>query len=102
MYKILLYKPDGTIEESHQKNKPDLAQLQSAVGGLIETVPHLIKIGEHKRGTAFINEESQLENMPFNPMATMIWLNNLGPGPFRYPPRLYGNMIYYCKVKEQK
>lgn len=84
-----------------QTTRPQLKQLQSAVGGLIERVPHFTEyLG--LRGVAFCNEEGRPEmlNLPRNEEATKAWLKNLGPGPFRYEPELFGDVIFYSPDDE--
>lgn len=101
-YLVVILKTDGTRWQSTQPNAPDLYQLQKAVGGFIETVPHfraLTHDGQsYKRGTCFCNEEGKITGLPVNVQATKAWLDNLGKGPFRYPPVLHGDCIYYAKV----
>lgn len=97
-YVVVVFKVDGTIESSEQKSKPELDQIKKVVEGWIETVPHFTRYGDHTRGMAFCNEEG-LYNKAFNAKATQAWLENLGKGPFRYEPRLHGNVIYYAKIK---
>ena len=98
-YEVIVIKPDGEITKTRQVKKPEYEEIRKTVGGLIQQVPHLMKLEDHKRGTAFVNEEGIIHNLPFNAKATEIWLENLGKGPFSYPPHLYGNMIYYAKIK---
>lgn len=98
-YAVIILRPDGTRTETIQAKAPEYDQLKEAVQGYIETVPHLSKLDPYKRGRAYVNEEGILKNMPFNEQATRVWLENLGKGPFRYPPRLHGPMIYYAKMK---
>ena len=102
-YLVVILKTDGTRWRATQPKAPDLDQMQKAVGGFIETVPHFTKLtheGEHlSRGHCFCNEEGKITGLPINEQATKAWLDNLGKGPFRYPPVLHGDCIYYAKVK---
>jgi hypothetical protein len=99
-YKIVKIYSDGKIEESVQAKAPDYETLRSFVGGSIQYVPHLAKIEcmSLKRGQMVVNEEGMLHNMPYNAVATAIWRENLGKGPFAYEPLLYGNAIYWAKL----
>jgi hypothetical protein len=97
-YVVIIIKPDGSVTSSEQKSSPDLEQVNKAVEGHIEQVLHFTRYGDHRRGIAFVNEEGRYTK-PFNAKATQAWLENLGKGPFRYPIELFGNMIYYAKIK---
>lgn len=91
-FKITVIKPNGEKDSLTQPKSPDLKQLQGAVEGLIETVPHLVKF-EGRNCEAYCNEEGRLHNLPLNPEATKVWLSNLGRGPFRYEPQILGNLV---------
>ncbi len=86
---------------SKQATRPDLKQLQAAVGGLIERVPHFEEYNGLK-GVAWCNEEGrpELNNLPLNEEATKAWLQNLGKGPFRYKPELFGDVVFYSPDDE--
>lgn len=99
MYKVITLLANGETKEQLQPKAPDLKQLQAIVGGYIETVPHFTKFGDMKRGVAYCNEEGLLRGLQFNAAATSAWLQNLGKGPFGYPPRLHGDVVFYAKVK---
>src|SRR5436189_1794406 len=100
-YKIVKIAPDGNITQEIQPKAPKYDEIRNYVGGLIQQVPHLSKIDcmSLKRGQMMVNEEGILHNLPYNPVATKIWRENLGSGPFSYEPRLYGNAMYWAKVK---
>ena len=100
-YKIVKISPDGNITQEVQAKAPKYEEIRNYVGGLIQQVPHLHKIDcmDLKRGQMWVNEEGTLLNLSYNPVATKIWLENLGSGPFSYKPRLYGNAMYWAKVK---
>jgi hypothetical protein len=60
------------------REPPGLKELQEAVGGYIETVPHLttIRTLEDKKYVsciAYCNEEGKLEQLPYNARATLAW-----------------------------
>lgn len=98
-YSVVVFKVTGEIERTVQPKAPDLAQMQKVVGGYIESIVHFTKYDGMKRGSAFCNENGIAEGLPFNINATQAWLAALGPGPFRYEPRLMGNVIFYSKQK---
>lgn len=100
-YKIIKIQSDGKIEEVIQPKAPTYEDQRAFVGGLIQFVPHLTKIElfDLKRGQMVINEEGMLLNLPYNAVATKIWRENLGKAPFSYEPKLYGNAVYWAKVK---
>lgn len=94
MNKTTILKTDGTrVVREYPEGRPTLKEEQAAVGdGLIETVPHL-ELFEGEQCVAFCNEEGRIDGLPFNADATKLWLANLGKGPFRYEPLLYGDVI---------
>lgn len=74
-----------------------LEELQTAVGGFIETVPYLSsitidEIGPHKC-VAFCNEEGKLIGLPLNVVATKMWADQL-PEHFALNDALYGDVIF--------
>jgi hypothetical protein len=102
-YMVIITAPDGTETTSIQAKAPDYPQIRAAVNGMIEHVPHFSRY-EHagvsyKRGQAYVNEEGLIRQLPINGEATRQWLMNLGKGPFRYQPRLFGTMIFWAKIK---
>ena len=101
-YTVIIIAPEGITSNTVQSKAPEYEQIKNTVGGLIQQVPHLTKLGSHKHGQMYVNEEGRLNNLPFNPEATRIWLNNLGDGPFSYEPQLYGVAIYWAKVSKVK
>lgn len=81
MYHVFTIATDGTVTKEEQKKAPDLAQLQKAVGGYIETIPYVTTF-EHdgityKRGTACANEEGLLKGHAENPIATKLYRDAL-------------------------
>lgn len=98
MYAVIKIITDGQIIHETSLKAPTYEVLREFVGGLIQYVPHLTKFENYKRGQMVVNEEELIHNLPYNQMATIIWLDNLGKGPFSYPPELYGNAIYWAKI----
>lgn len=103
MYTVIVFRTDGTIEKTEQKKAPAYEQLRGVVGGLIQTVPHMTKYGDYKRGQCFCNEEGQVYNLPFNANATKAWRDALGYDrkdlgtKWSYEPNLFGDVIFYAK-----
>ena len=66
MATITIYKTDGTktVEERPADQYPDLKELQSFVGGLIQAVDYYI---EESGAVAYANEEGLLLGMEINP-----------------------------------
>lgn len=91
---MLIFKPSTIEPEVHPfKRPPKLQELQRAVGGWLEAVPHFLAIkhaGREHRCVAFCNEDGKLERssyshsfvgpLPINMEATRRWqqLNPLG------------------------
>lgn len=78
-HRMLVIQPGQTIEESvsttHAKS-PNLGELQRAVGGCIETVPHLTSFtqaGRKVRCVAYADEEGRLKGLPRNDAASKLW-----------------------------
>lgn len=97
-YTVVVMSPDGRRVRTTQARRPDLDQLQRAVGGFIETVPHFTRLGELRRGVAYCNEYGRLHRLPLNADATTEWRKCLGSGPFRYEPTLLGSVVFYAKT----
>jgi hypothetical protein len=97
-YNISVIKSDGAVIRTRQDKQPNLEQLQAAVGGDIQPVPHFRKFENHV-GVAYADEDGQMKNLPLNMLATTMWLQNLGKGPFSYPPRLFGNVVFINREK---
>lgn len=68
----VIYKTDGTREFLKFDKPIELAVLNKAVGGSIETVPYW---NEHlsRKCVAFCNEEGKLLGLPFNGKADLLW-----------------------------
>lgn len=101
-YTVIIITPDGITANVVMPKAPNYEYIKATVGGFIQQVPHLTKLGTHKRGQMFVNEEGMIHSLPFNSVATKYWLENLGDGPFSYEPRLYGTAIYWAKVPKVK
>lgn len=98
---VFIIHPSGNLVKSTQPKNPELKQIQDAVGGYIERVPHFTHF-EHEgvkytRGTAWCNEEGRINGLPYNDRATQAWLECLGKGPFRYNPVLNGSVMFHAK-----
>ena len=96
MYNVFVIRANGSIEFTVQPDAPNLGQLQRAVGGWIETIPHFHKLqfgGQwYRRGRAFANEEGLLKGMPANARASLAWKES-----FRGAYGLVGDVIFYAK-----
>lgn len=98
---VIIVAADGRVAKLVRRRPPTLDQLQKLVGGYIEIVPHLNRYGDYRRGTAYVNEEGRIRELPFNRRATEAWTDCLrGGGPLRYEPRLYGDMVYCAATEE--
>lgn len=96
MYNIFILRADGKVEHSTQPKAPKLDQLQTAVGGYIETVPYFshfkYKGVKYKRGRAYANEEGILKGLAFNTDATRAWKLC-----YAYGYGLVGDIIFFAK-----
>lgn len=98
MYNVIIFLANGKIEFSQQHRAPSLEQMQTAVGGYIERIPHFTRFeyeGKYyTRGQAFANEDGIMKKLDFNEMATDAWQNcTVGI----QNARLFGNVIFYSK-----
>ena len=59
--------------EIREDKAPTLEEAQKFVGGLVQ----LIEFDNEDQ--LLINEEGKLENLPINPEATDLWVENFGP-----------------------
>lgn len=75
--------PGGAVE---------LKLLQRMVDGFIEPVVNLDDYNGQP-AIAWCNEDGRSKNLPFNHRATELWRKCLGEGPFRYEPKLYGDVV---------
>lgn len=100
-YKIFIIKVDGTREETTQDKEPKLDQLQQAVGGPIETIPHFTKYEDLSRGYAYCNEHGKRHGLGENSRASVAWWSLLATDgrPFRRDV-INGDVIFYAKVKK--
>jgi hypothetical protein len=98
-YEVFIIKVDGRVEYSTQTREPPLEQLQRAVGGYIQEVPHLDEYAG-RRVKAYANEEGKLHRLPRNEAATQAWLACLGDGPFSYDPVLHGDVVVFRKEEK--
>lgn len=81
---ILVYQPDGTIEE-HDLKKPGLKWFQQKVGGYINVVPSKLHTLKGKR--VVVNEEGLPRGLPPNFNATQ------ATGFMGSPPVLVGPVV---------
>jgi hypothetical protein len=99
---VFIIQADGAIIKTEQRNIPSLQQLQKAVGGFIELIPHFTRFeykGKlYRRGTAYANEEGLYKRLPYNHQATQAWKACLSNAPLVYEPRLCGNIIFYAST----
>ena len=70
-YRLTIINCDDTVEVIEQSIEPTLTQLQTAVGGYIELVPHFVP-------EAYCNEEGKLHQLPVNVTATALWWEAMG------------------------
>ena len=98
-YLVVVIKADGAVSSSSQPKAPTLGQLQKLVGGLIQEVPHFTRYGEHKRGTAYADEEGLMRGSRYNTKATEAWLVCLHErgGVLARVPRLVGDVVFVCR-----
>lgn len=105
MKAIITIHPSGRTEMRLAKKTPNYRDLQRAVGGSIETVPHLHRLTHdgrrYTRGTAYVSETGKLNGLPLNRLATAVWLENLGAGPFWYEPKLHGTVVFVASATER-
>lgn len=89
---MTILKADGTSAVKLFFNTPiKLADMQKVVAGLIEFVPEFNTF-EGVECVAICNEEGQINNLPFNAVATAAWKKCLGDAPLRYEPQLFGDV----------
>ena len=75
--KMTTIKTNGTTATVELAKAATLAELQAAVGGYIETVPHF-ETYEGEAAVAFCNEEGKVDGLPLNGVATEAWAKALG------------------------
>jgi len=95
--------PDGNISVKRQQKSPKLAQLQEAVGGYIQEIPHFTRF-EHNgvsytRGVAYCNEHGRRKELPFNEAASKAWKVCLGNAPLWYEPHILGTVVFVTTAK---
>lgn len=94
---MIVIKTDGAMTDPKSlTGPPELADLQSAVGGYLELVPYFDSI-EHNglvaRCVVFCNEHGKLDGLPFNGAATRAWDAALTRnGQYRYGDLLVGDV----------
>jgi hypothetical protein len=91
-FRILVFHTNGSVQVFEQNKEPTVAQLQTIVGGDVETIPDWSEYGGMK-GTAYCLE-SPPEGTPVNKIATAAWLHeNEGRTP-SYNPTLLGDVVF--------
>jgi hypothetical protein len=105
-YVIITMRVTGEVDKIIQAKGPKLEQLQKAVGGPIEIIPHFSqlavqqdgKIFAYNRGTCYCNEEGKLPHLdyPVNIPATDMW-----KGQYAYTDQwLVGDCVFVAKTTE--
>lgn len=80
--------------------KVSLEMLQHAVGGYIESIPHLVKY-DGKRCIAYANEHGR--TLEYNEKATNLWKENLaGKASLWYDPKIRGNLVIVTEAPKVK
>lgn len=102
--------PGRTIAESARvayRKSPGLKVLREAVGGSVETVPHLTSLeldGKRVRCAVYANESGRLTGLPRNDEMSKLWKNELlrqdPRGDFRYEPELFGAVIIVVNANQ--
>lgn len=101
-YAVYIFKTNGEVIATTQAKAPSLEQMQSAVGGYIETVPYFNAYCNLKRGYCYADEEGLLKRKPVNTKATELWRQNAERYGLTLTQNLVGDVIFYAKVKEDK
>jgi hypothetical protein len=74
---LIIFPVDGPSVVTELTKPPPLTQLQDAVGGFIEVVPHFTTLewvgGEPVPCLAYCDEEGKLNDKPVNRGATWLW-----------------------------
>lgn len=74
MNRTIIIKTDGSRVEKEWSDglRPSLDELQAAVGGYIEAVPHVEQYKDQP-AVMYCNEEGKLSGLPYNYAATALW-----------------------------
>lgn len=103
-YAVFEIKADGRIIKTVQPKIPSYDQQRKAVDGFIETVPYFTKFyfeGVHyNRGTAYADEEGNINGKPINRKAIEAW-RVACPGGDPSRMTLCGDIIFFAKIKEK-
>lgn len=73
MFYIVTIAPDGKIDTTEQNKCPTIFQLQQAVGGYCERVPHW-RQWDNKDCVALFDEDGKMKDLPINETATGFWI----------------------------
>jgi hypothetical protein len=107
-YVVIIVKPDGSCIATIQRKEPSLKQLQEAVDGPIQMIPHFSRLAikdskkktwAYERGTCYANEEGKLphKQLVVNAFATQMW-----KGQYAYVDQwLVGNIVYVARTTEE-
>lgn len=90
MYYMTVIHPSGERQHEKRASAFPLDEIQEAVGGYIETVPHFDTFG-NTECVAFCNDTGKLDGLDLNTPATYLWYACLSPKPFT-PQSLCGSV----------
>jgi uncharacterized protein DUF3846 len=74
---LIVIKPNAWCSMRPLDGPPELQELQEAVQGYLEAVPGFTAFCGQPC-VAFCNEEGKLQELPFNPLATLHWAMAVG------------------------
>ena len=100
-YVVVIFKASGEVERREQTKAPTLKQLNEAVGGYIQSVPHMRKYDGLSRGYAYCDEDGKMKGKPHNPLASDVWMQNVCGKALWYIPNLVGDVVYYAKKPKE-
>lgn len=69
---MFILKASGEMVASALERKPELEDMQKAVGGYLELVPYFDKFAK-KDCVVFCNEEGKVDGLEYNAVATRHW-----------------------------
>jgi hypothetical protein len=76
MGQFIIVSPDGHLKKEERAERPNLDELQAAVGGLITTVDFFLRDEGMTNIEAYANDEGILMDLPPNPVGTTMCLWN--------------------------
>jgi hypothetical protein len=107
-YVVIVVTPNGGVTRTVQRKEPPLEQLQEAVDGPIQLIPHFSRLAvkdskgkawAYERGMCYANEEGKLphKQFPVNAFATQTW-----KGQYAYVDQwLVGNIVFVARTTEE-